>query len=456
MKIVILNGSPKGDQSITLQYLRYIEKKIPGHEYKIIDIGKKIKKIEKDGDYFQTIVDDIKSSDAVIWSFPIYFLMVPSQLKRFVEILFEKVPDGVLKDKYTTAITTSIHFYDHTAHNYIHSVSEDMGALYVRGYSAEMSDLLNPDERENFLGFFRDFFRHIEKKMPVARVFMPVNYSIPEYKPDDVEEIEKTGDKKILLLTDAEKSDVNINRMIDVFLKRSPYEVEVLNLNDIDIKGGCIGCIHCAYDGTCIYKDDFMDFFREKVLKADGIIQACRIKDRYLSSNWKKYYDRTFFNGHRPVLMGKQMGFLISGPLRQISNLRQLIEGFLQVGKVNLVDIITDEYEDSDKITSLISSFADEFVYSMDKGMSRPGTFLEVGGHKIFRDYIYGMKFIFREDHLFYEKHNLYDFPQKDIKGRLKNTFLTPLMKVPKMREEFYKVARQKMVEPYVKIVEES
>ncbi|MCD4784577.1 MAG: NAD(P)H-dependent oxidoreductase [Candidatus Eremiobacteraeota bacterium] len=456
MKIVILNGSPKGDMSITLQYLRYVEKKIPGHEFKVINIGQKINKIEKDGDYFQSIVDDIKSSDAVIWSFPIYFLMAPSQVKRLVELFIEKVPDGVFKDKYTTAITTSIHFYDHTAHNYIHSVSEDMGAIYVPGYSPGMHDLMEPEKCESLLEFARNFFRHIEKKMPVARVFMPIDYNMPEYKPNDVEEIEKTGDKKVLLLTDSEKSDVNINRMIDVFVKRAPYEVEVLNLNDIDIKGGCIGCIHCGNNGTCIYKDDFMDFFKEKIMKADGIIQACKIKDRYLSSNWKKYYDRSFFNGHRPVLQGKQMGFLISGPLRQIPNLRELLVGFLQVGRVNLVDIITDEYEDSNKITSLISSFADEFAYSMDKGISRPVTFLGVGGHKIFRDYIYEMKFIFREDNLYYEKHGLYDFPQKNVKSRLKNTFLMPLMKISKMREEFYKTAREKMVEPYVKIVEEA
>jgi len=456
MKIVILNGSPKGDLSITLQYLRFVEKKISGHEFKVVNVGKQINKIEKDGDFFQSIVDDIKSSDGVIWSFPVYFLMVPSQLKRFVEILFEKVPDGVLKDKYTTAVTTSIHFYDHTAHNYIHSVSEDMGALYVPGYSAEMHDLMVPEDRENILKFAGDFLRRVEKKIPAPKVFMPVDYNIPEYNPGDVEEVEKSGDKKIVLVTDAEKNDVNLNRMIDVFIKRSPYNVEFYNLNDVDIKGGCIGCIHCGYNGVCIYKDEFMDFFNDKVKNADGIVQASAIKDRYLSSRWKKYYDRSFFNGHRPVLQGKQIGFLVSGPLRQISNLREILEGSAQVGRINLVDIITDEYENSSKITSLISNFADEFAYSLEHKISKPWTFLGVGGHKIFRDFIYEMKFIFREDNRFYEKHNLYDFPQKDIKGRLKNTFLGSLLNVPRVREEFFKVAREKMVEPYKKIVEES
>ena len=33
MKITILNGSPKGDLSATLQYVNYIHKKIPGLNY---------------------------------------------------------------------------------------------------------------------------------------------------------------------------------------------------------------------------------------------------------------------------------------------------------------------------------------------------------------------------------------------------------------------------------------
>jgi hypothetical protein len=35
MKIVVLNGSPKGEYSVTLQYVHYIQKKFPGHEWKI-------------------------------------------------------------------------------------------------------------------------------------------------------------------------------------------------------------------------------------------------------------------------------------------------------------------------------------------------------------------------------------------------------------------------------------
>ncbi len=32
MKITVLSGSPKGDDSVTLQYVRYMEKTFPAHD----------------------------------------------------------------------------------------------------------------------------------------------------------------------------------------------------------------------------------------------------------------------------------------------------------------------------------------------------------------------------------------------------------------------------------------
>ena len=48
MNILIINGSPKGKYSITLQTLNYLEKLHPEHEFSVIDAGQKIKALEKD------------------------------------------------------------------------------------------------------------------------------------------------------------------------------------------------------------------------------------------------------------------------------------------------------------------------------------------------------------------------------------------------------------------------
>ena len=36
MKIAVLNGSPKGEISVTVQYIKFIQKKFPGHEFKLL------------------------------------------------------------------------------------------------------------------------------------------------------------------------------------------------------------------------------------------------------------------------------------------------------------------------------------------------------------------------------------------------------------------------------------
>ena len=50
--------------------------------------------------------------------------------------------------------------------------------------------------------------------------------------------------------------------------------------------------------------------------------------------------------------------------------------------------------------------------------------FLGVSGMKIFRDLIYGMRGVVRDDHRFYKKRKLYDFPQKNLKNQLFNLFM--------------------------------
>ena len=46
MKIIVLNGSPKGDLSITLQYVLLIRKKFPEHQFKVFNIAQEIRKLE--------------------------------------------------------------------------------------------------------------------------------------------------------------------------------------------------------------------------------------------------------------------------------------------------------------------------------------------------------------------------------------------------------------------------
>jgi multimeric flavodoxin WrbA len=109
-----LNGSPKGDISVTMQYIDYIQQQFPQHELDIHNISQRIKKLESDEAAFQVVIDAVREADGIIWGFPLYLLLVPSQYKRFIELIWERDVADAFAGKYATVLTTSIHFYDHT------------------------------------------------------------------------------------------------------------------------------------------------------------------------------------------------------------------------------------------------------------------------------------------------------------------------------------------------------
>jgi NAD(P)H-dependent FMN reductase len=102
MKITVLNGSPKGAKSVTLQYVRYLQGIHPQHDLKIVNISQHIRRIESDDRYFQSIVADIRASQGILWATPVYYLLVPANYKRFIELIAEKGAAPVFGGKYTS------------------------------------------------------------------------------------------------------------------------------------------------------------------------------------------------------------------------------------------------------------------------------------------------------------------------------------------------------------------
>ena len=173
MKIAVINGSPKGKYSITLQTVRYLALIYPEHEFVTLNAGQKIKALEKD---FTEARELLSSADAVLFSYPVYTFLAPSQLHRFIELV---KADGVnLEGKYATQISTSKHFYDVTAHKYIEENALDFGMRYVRGLSADMEDLLTDVGKNDAKKFFERFLWSVENEiyeLPKERVaYSPV------------------------------------------------------------------------------------------------------------------------------------------------------------------------------------------------------------------------------------------------------------------------------------------
>ena len=455
MKIIILNGSPKGKLSITLQYVNFIRKKFPKHTYKIHHISERINRIARNDDLFQEIMDDIGTADAVIWSFPIYVLLIPSQFKRFIELVFEKKAKKYFRNKYTVSLSTSLRFYDHTAHNYLHGICDDLNMRYWTDYSADMQDLMDESQRAKLLVFAEEFFYAVTNKLPTTKIYDPIITRRFTYKPGDVKKKVDNNGKRILILTDLEKKKSNLGCMIDQFKNSFAGGVEIANINDIEIKGGCTGCVQCGLDNKCIYmgKDGLVDFCEEIYFSADAVVFAPEIKDRYFSWKWKQFLDRNFYRGHTPGLKGKQTVYILSGPLKQLGNLRQIIQAKSEMGYTNLVDIVTDESENDKTIDITLYNAARRMMWCDKRQYVKPPSFLYEGGHKIFRDLVWRRRSIFQADYRYYQKHKMFDFPQKDKKAAAFNKKMMSLTKDPKMKEEIRKMMKTQAVRPHMEVV---
>jgi hypothetical protein len=151
-------------------------------------------------------------------------------------------------------------------------------------------------------------------------------------------------------------------------------------------------------------------------------------------------------------LIGKQIAFIISGPLSQVPNLRQILEAYVEIQHANLVDFITDEDGDSRNIDSLLQNLGKCLVQFADTSYIRPPTFLGVGGAKLFRDAIWGrLRFPFRADYVAYKKLGIYDFPQKEYKTRIQNAIMLLLSRLPAFRREVNKRMKKEMIKPLLK-----
>ena len=402
MHILILNGSPKGQYSVTLQTTNYLERLYPQHTFEVLHVGQRIKALEKD---FAPALTAIEKADLLLFSYPVYTFIAPYQLHRFIELL--KASGVSLQGRFASQITTSKHFYDVTAHRYIQDNCQDLGMKFIRGLSADMDDLLVEKGQKEAKDFFEYVCWCVENNHYEP---LPASLEAPKHVSVEVpakEQGSKDGD--VVIVTDCETENTQLQNMIARFQSVFPRKTRVVNIREYPFKGGCLGCFNCAVSGKCIYKDGFDEFLRNEIQKTQAIVYAFSIKDHSMGAAFKQYDDRQFCNGHRTVTMGMPMAYLVSGDYSKEFNLQMIIEGRAQVGGNFLAGVATDEQNPHEEIDQM----AKTLHYALEHTYVPPQNFYGVGGMKIFRDLIWLMQGMMKADHKFYKAHGQYDFPQK-------------------------------------------
>ena len=442
MKILVLNGSPKGKYSVTLQTIRYLEKLYPDHTFEVLNVGQKTKALEKD---FSPAAEAIQKADVLLFSYPVYTFIAPCQLHKFIELL--KTANLDLSAKFATQITTSKHFYDVTAHRYVQDNCCDLGLRYIKGLSADMDDLLTERGQKEAKAFFEYLCWCVEnnyREVPStpATTFAKKPVTVPQC------DIEKTGD--VVILTDCEEDNTQLAGMIARFRAKLPRKTRVINLREYPFNGGCLGCFGCAITGKCVHKDGFDEYLRNEIQTAESIVYAFTVKDHSMGALFKMYDDRNFCNGHRTVTVGMPVGYLVSGDLSKEENLKTIIEARAQVGSNFLAGIATDEIDPDMQIDKLANTLA----YALKHQYVSPQNFYGIGGMKIFRDLIWQMQGMMRADHKFYKAHGQYDFPQKKP-GRMILMYLVGAMLAnEKIKAKMGNKMNEGMLMPYEKLLE--
>ena len=444
MNILVLNGSPKGDYSITLQTVKYLEKKFPGENFEILNVGMKIRSLEKD---FSGAAKAIAAADVLLFSYPVYTFIAPCQMHKFIALM--KLHRVDVTGKTATQITTSKHFYDVTAHRYIQDNVQEMGMHFIRGLSADMEDLTTEKGRKEAESWWKHFIWSIEQGY-----YEPCYAPVEAAAPVPVTVPEETGAAKpgdVVIIADLKPEDTQLTGMIARFREKLPYATRIVNLREYPFSGGCLGCFRCAVSGKCVHKDGFDEYLRTKIQTADAMVYAFPIQDHSMGALFKMYDDRQFCNGHRTVTIGMPVGYLISGSLSREENLRTIIEGRAQVGSNILAGIATDEV-DTD---AAIDRFAANLAYALEHKNTGPQNFLGVGGMKIFRDLIYQMRGFMRADHKFFKSHGQYDFPQKKWPQSLAMYAVGAMIANPKLQSKLGNKMNEGMLMPYKKVLEE-
>ena len=174
-RVLIASGSPKGEYSLTLQHTRYMLGQEDGVEWRVAHIGEALSPLEYDRTWLEGVIEDIAWCDAIVWTTPVYTMLVPWQLIRLLNLVRDAGRNGVFAGKYATSMLTTFHYYDHLAEEWLRSMSEDLGMFFIEGRTADNTDMLKAEHRASMRFFMHEFLEACRKKAPVQRKSAPLS-----------------------------------------------------------------------------------------------------------------------------------------------------------------------------------------------------------------------------------------------------------------------------------------
>jgi multimeric flavodoxin WrbA len=437
MNVVVINGSPKSGKSITYHHLLYLEKHFKQMKFEVIHIEAIIDKLSVD-DYVGSLIQQMSSADLVIFSYPVYTLSIPYQLMLLMNALMEHTSRYKLRNTYVTQFSTSNHFFDHTAHDYMVACFESLDFYYLGGHSADTTDLLENQGRVRMIQYFDKIIHKIEWEYhPTKTLCHQFRDPVPFCYVVKAEE-EKVQENIVIVYNGLDYS-ATLKEMIKAFENMCEYRVHLLDLSNHVIKNGCTCCLQCLNSDSCVFNDDFENLYRNVILHADVLIYASDVRHHYIHSDFKRLDDRAFMKDHPVLGENKAVGYLISGPLSHEHNLKKILETRVALARRNLLGFATNEYDTVEAVRIL----ADQVAYFMKNKPCSTENFLGVAGMKMMRDIVFENRGILYKSYHHHKKNPYYRFPKKEYLKQFRNRWLMWFCKISKKED----VALEKMIE---------
>ena len=426
MRTTVFCGSPKGENSITLQTVRYLAAVFPADRFDVFSVVAASGGVGCDLD---AVSRSLEAADSVLVAYPVYSFGVPSQLMQAVEEL--KASGLRFAGKFCTQLTTSMKVLDPLAHEWIRRNAVDMGMRTVPGLSAGQEDLPEERGRRDAVQFWRYFKAACRGELDAAP------------PADDADRF------KTLILADLQPDDPELADMIGRFRDSYPYRTEICNVRDLALRGGCLGCLKCAPQGHCVYADGFEEEFRSRHMTADATVVAFSIRDHGIGSRLKRYFDRTYFNGHRAPEKRSSSGYLVNGDLSREPQLRTYLDSYTQFRHTRDCGICSSE--DGDRG---VKALAARMKYSLENDYLPPRNFYGEACITMFRDIVTELRGVMRADYRYFRDHGLLDFAENRTEKIKKSMQAGMLLSSPELQRDMGLTFEQAMCRSHREVVE--
>jgi len=435
MIVAVLNGSPKGALSVSYQYARYVMRAFPEHEYRVFHLSAG----EGYARGWMDALAGVGECALLLWVSPVYCFLVPAQVKEFIEWVEAQGQNGKFAGKVAASLFSSIHFFDHTALRYLQAVSEDLGMRFAGAMSFEMYDLLQLTMQERLRAFASGLFQAVEARLAWPRAFARLSECRWAYEPAVAGERISFAGLSVVVVTDGSAPQGNLPAMLARLTGCIAGDVPVLDLQDLTDFPGCCGTVQCGLKHECVHgpQDGFVQLYRERLMKADVLFFAGCVRDRFLSHRWKRFLDRSLFHGHEPSLAGKQIGWLVAGPLGQVANLRDVLEAASEGQMAHLLGIVSDEEVDSPGLDATIAGLVGQARQWAGSAFVKPPTFLGIGDMMVLKHIVVRNRFLFQADARFFRSPRVPALAPHTLLTRFKNVVLVALLWIPAFRRFF-------------------